>query len=79
MATMSKRSLGHLAVPTSFEYDLSLLDRYHAFSAEIVRIFLLGLSEIGALIFKIVFVSNSQEAGLADGSPAGHAPPRVGR
>jgi hypothetical protein len=48
-------SLGEIETPVSFKDDLSVLDRYQAFSAEMLRISLLGLSGLGALIFKIFF------------------------
>ena len=49
----TKLSLGNIAAPASFKDDLGVLDRYQAFSAEILRIALLGLSGLGALIFKM--------------------------
>jgi hypothetical protein len=49
--TTSSRSLGHYEAPSAFRNDLDLLDRYQAFSSEILRIALLGLSGLGALVF----------------------------
>jgi hypothetical protein len=51
----AKLSLGNIEAPASFKDDLGVLDRYQAFSSEVLRIALLGLSGLGALIFKIFF------------------------
>ena len=45
-----KSSLGHIKAPPGFKNDLDMLDRYQAFSAELLRISLLALSGLGALI-----------------------------
>jgi hypothetical protein len=50
-----KWRLAQIEAPKSFQNDLDVLDRYQAFSAEILRISLLGLTGLGALIFKIFF------------------------
>jgi hypothetical protein len=54
----SFKSLGHYEAPSAFKDDLEILDRYQMFSAEIVRISLLGLSGLGILIFNL-FVKNA--------------------
>jgi hypothetical protein len=51
----SNPSLGNIEAPASFKDDIGILDRYQAFSSEILRISLLALSGLGALIFKIFF------------------------
>jgi hypothetical protein len=51
----TKPSLGFIDAPSSFKDDLAVLDRYQAFSAEVLRIALLGLSGLGAVIFKLFF------------------------
>jgi hypothetical protein len=50
-------SLGHYAAPLAYKDDLELLDRYQAFSSEILRIALLGLSGLGVLVTSLLIVA----------------------
>jgi len=52
-----KPSLGHYDVPQGYKNDLEMLDRYTAFSAEILRIALLGLSGLGLLVSSFLLVA----------------------
>ena len=54
-ASTPQLRLGDIEAPSAFKDDLALLDRYQAFSAELVRISLLSLSGLGAIIFRIFF------------------------
>lgn len=48
--------LGHYTIPDgTIEHDLAVQERYQAFSAELLRISLLGLSVVGFAISKVVF------------------------
>jgi hypothetical protein len=58
--------LGHYDTPSSFKSDLDILERYQAFSAEILRIALLGLSGLGVLIFNSFFVRPERNATLPE-------------
>ena len=49
-------SLAHYAAPLAYKNDLELLDRYQAFSSEILRIALLGLSGLGVLVTSLLIV-----------------------
>lgn len=54
-----KYSLGLTDIPGgSFEHDLSISDRYQSFSAEILRLSLLGIAGIGFLLANL-FVKDS--------------------
>ena len=57
-------SLGNIEAPASFKDDLGVLDRYQAFSSEVLRISLLALSGLGALIFKIFFDKDFPTSGF---------------
>ena len=61
MQTPEKRlpSLGHYEAPPSFKNDLDVLDRYQAFSAEILRIALLGLSALGVASSSVIWIRRS--------------------
>jgi hypothetical protein len=58
------RSLGCYDAPPSFKNDLDMLDRYQAFSGELLRIALLGLSGLGILIFKFFSANHDQNEHL---------------
>lgn len=51
----SVMALGHYALPdNTFEHDLALSDRYQSFSAELLRLALLGIAAIGFLITNVL-------------------------
>jgi hypothetical protein len=51
---MSEKPLGAESLPSgTFEHDLGLLDRYQAFSAEILRLAMLGVTAIGAIFLSV--------------------------
>ena len=58
-------SLGHYEVPASFKNDLEVLDRYQAFSAEILRIALLGLSALGVAASSVILIPKRSPGDLA--------------
>jgi hypothetical protein len=50
----SRTGLGHVAVPErTFERDLEVSDRYQAYSAEVLRLALLGIAGIGFLLVNL--------------------------
>jgi hypothetical protein len=54
MRTLTKKYLGGLAIEEdSYKVDLAVLDRYQAFSSELVRLALLGITGYGFLIANI--------------------------
>lgn len=62
-ADRSDRQLGHFSLPErTIEHDLAIQERYQAFSAELLRISLLGLSVVGFAVSKVLFPD-------ADGAP----------
>jgi hypothetical protein len=53
-------ALGHYPLPdNTFEHDLALSDRYQLFSAELLRLSLLGIAAIGFLITNFVLRTTS--------------------
>jgi len=55
-----KIALGHYPLPgNTFEHDLSVSDRYQSFSAELLRLALLGITAIGFIITNILFRTTS--------------------
>lgn len=59
----NKIALGHFPLPErTFEYDVTVSDKYQAFSAELLRLALLGIAAIGFLITNILLKSDSTTA-----------------
>jgi hypothetical protein len=53
---MPGKSLGLIPLPErTFEHDLSLLVRFQEFSAELLRVALIGISAVGFVVSRIVF------------------------
>lgn len=52
----AQRSLGGVPLPErTVEYDLTLLERYQEFSAELLRVALIGITAIGIAVSQILF------------------------
>lgn len=48
--------LGHVGIPErTFEHDLAVQERYQAFSAELLRLDLLGISAVGLVVINLMF------------------------
>jgi hypothetical protein len=47
------KTAGFCEAPAAFKNELDLLDRYQAFSSEMLRVALLGLTALGALVFAL--------------------------
>jgi hypothetical protein len=63
--------LGHIKIPKDeFEADLEVLDRFQAFSAELLRISLLGIAGIGFFVSNILLRDRNQTNGQAAFSDA---------
>jgi hypothetical protein len=59
MRTLAKKYLGGLPVEEdSYKVDLAFLERYQAFSSELLRLALLGIAGYGFLIANVAFVAN---------------------
>jgi hypothetical protein len=55
-ANRERMPLGHFTLPEgTIEHDLAIQERYQAFSAELLRISLLGLSVVGLATSKVLF------------------------
>jgi hypothetical protein len=52
---MAEKSLAHVKAPDSFADDLTILGKYQDFSAELLRVSLIGLSGIGVLALHLFF------------------------
>lgn len=64
---LTKQPLSQIQVPDrTFSEDLQLSDRYQNFSAELLRLSLLGIAAIGFLVANILFKDSSQSLKLAD-------------
>jgi hypothetical protein len=61
----NERSLGLVGVPEgTIEHDLALLERFLEFSAELLRLALIGISAIGFAVAKVVFPEVNERAGF---------------
>lgn len=61
------RQLGHYSLPErTIEHDFAVQERYQAFSAELLRISLLGLGVIGVGASKVLFPAGPTAFGLSD-------------
>lgn len=57
------KSLGLVPIPEgTFEHDVSLLEKYQEFSAELLRLALLGLTAIGLVVSQAVFAQPDESA-----------------
>lgn len=66
MRTLPEKYLSEVAVPKeTYEIDLAVLDRYQSFSAELLRLALLGLAGYGFLIANVVFKATGHSDSLA--------------
>lgn len=66
---MSDKSLGLISVPDrTIEHDLTLLERFQEFSAELLRVALIAISAIGFVVSRIAFPE--KDAKLLGISPA---------
>jgi hypothetical protein len=53
---MPQKSLGLVTIPErTIEHDLTLLQRFQEFSAELLRVALIGISAIGFVVARVVF------------------------
>lgn len=60
---MEEKSLGLVTVPErTFEHDLALLGKFQEFSAELLRVALIGISAIGFVVSRIIFPEKSAPA-----------------
>ena len=59
---MPQKSLGLTSIPErTIEHDLTLLERFQEFSAELLRVALIGISAIGFVVGRIVFPEKGSE------------------
>jgi hypothetical protein len=67
--TSIKRSLGLIDTPdNTFSNDLQVSDRYQAFSAEMLRLALLGIAGIGFLVVNILLRDSTKSHDLIAGA-----------
>ena len=60
-----KKSLGLVGVPErTIEHDLALLERFQSFSAELLRLALIGISAIGFVVSKALFPEEADSKAL---------------
>lgn len=65
MRTLPEKYLSEIAIPKDvYDIDLVVLDRYQGFSAELLRLALLGLAGYGFLIGNIVFKMQTKDGSL---------------
>lgn len=63
---MTKQSLGLVTLPErTLEYDLTLLESFQGFSAELLRLALLGISAIGFVVAKVMFPDKTESGTLS--------------
>lgn len=62
----SQKSLGLVTVPErTMELDLTLLERFQEFSAELLRLSLLGISALGFIVSKVLFPGDEKSSALS--------------
>lgn len=67
LESAAARQLGHCSLPErTIEHDFAVQDRYQAFSAELLRISLLGLGVIGIGASKVIFPEATTSFDLTD-------------
>jgi len=65
MRTLPEKYLSEIAIPKDvYDIDLVVLDRYQSFSAELLRLALLGLAGYGFLVGNIVFKVQAKDGAL---------------